>query len=137
MNDQADEGQRRASRNDAAKRIRRTQRRRHRSDRGDQGERGTQVRGQTTRRNQEKQQRADRGEKKRRRRRETRQQRNKERRTKHRDHMLGANANGARPRQPLTRKDDVTGINRCAVTVKLPTEQRSLRFAHARTNPIS
>ena len=93
--------------------------------------------GQTARRDQEEQQGADRGEKKRCRRRETRQQRNKESRATHGDHVLGANANSARPRQSLTREDDVTGINGRAVTVKLPTEQRGLRFAHKRTNPIS
>ena len=60
------------------------------------------------------------------------QQRNKEGGTKHCDHVLGTNASGARPRESFIRKDDVAGINGRAVTVKLPTEQRGLRFAHKR-----
>ena len=137
VDDQADERQRCADSDDAAERVGSAQRCCHCLDRRDQRERGTQVRGQTARRDQEEQQGANGGEKKRCRRGETRQQRNKESRATHGDHVLGTNANSARPRESFIRKDDVAGINGRAVTVKLPTEQRGLRFAHKRTNPIS
>ena len=93
-------------------------------DRGDEGERRAEVARHPARREEEEEHRADAGEEERRRRREAGQERDEERRAEHRDDVLGADPDRARPAEPLLGCDHLTGRRSTAVTVDLPSQSQ-------------
>src|SRR5690606_38382723 len=100
-----------------------TARSRRRADRREEREARAEVARQAVARDEQEQHGADRGEEQGRGDGEARDDRHEDRRAEHREHVLGAKTDRARPAEPLARAHDLARSDDLAVTVTLPTDE--------------
>jgi len=122
VHDEAHHRQQRTGGDDAAERRRLVVAGRRRPDRGEEREGRAEVGREPPPGDDEEEERADGGEEQGGRRGEPGDERDQEGRAEHRDDVLGADSDRARPREPLARRHHVAGRKGPAVPVKCPGE---------------